>query len=456
MRKQKYFKLSPVKKGSFEFHGCYYIKEKEKALLIDGKNGGTIVVDKTLLEEIESGEISDDLRYKLISRGFAKEQNSPSVVCIENCPPRPTFFLLDLTSKCNFCCEYCLRYITGNEESITDLELENNLDKLVDYCRKYHIRGLDIQPWGGEPMLELEKIVRIRERFEQEGIPLNLTMETNGSLITPKAARILKENKVRVGISVDGHAALHNKYRHFMNGKDTFDSVKKGVENLRKAGFESIGGIGVVTRSTLENLDEVLDCLVYDLKFTGFKLTIMHSPSDEQACDYMLNENEIEEFADRLFEKLCDYYRKGIRTAEASVSNRMANLIYRNDRNICVSNGCRGGRRMLSIDKHGTIFLCELMDFPEQAIGTVHEEKSIPEMVEEALKTKDYFTEKRIEKCDECPWRYYCRGGCTAIVQYEKNHVEGVDPISCAFNRAIYPRLANLILTDPKLAVKFI
>lgn len=61
--------------------------------------------------------------------------------------------MLDLTSKCNFCCEYCLRYITGNEESITDLELENNLDKLVAYCRKYHIRGLDIQPWDGEPML---------------------------------------------------------------------------------------------------------------------------------------------------------------------------------------------------------------------------------------------------------------------------------------------------------------
>ena len=170
----------------------------------------------------------------------------------------------------------------------------------------------------------------------------------------------------------------------------------------------------------------------------------------------MLSEEEIAEYANRLFERLCQYYREGIETAEASVSNRMANLIYRNDRNICISNGCRGGRRMLSIDKHGTIFLCELMDFPEQAIGTVYESRSIPEMVEDALKTKDYFSEKRIDECDACPWHYYCRGGCTAIVQYECGKVQGVDRISCAFNRAIYPRLAELMLNDPKLAEKFI
>lgn len=32
----------------------------------------------------------------------------------------------------------------------------------------------------------------------------------------------------------------------------------------------------------------------------------------------------------------------------------------------------------------------------------------------------------------------------------------GVDRISCAFNRAIYPLLAELILKDPELAEKFI
>ena len=228
------------------------------------------------------------------------------------------------------------------------------------------------------------------------------------------------------------------------------------MENLRCTGFETIGGIGVVTKQTLAHLEDVLDYCVKELRFTGFKLTIMHSPADHALCKEMLDEKEIEEYAERLIDRFCMYYRQGFTSAESSISNRMANLIYRSKNNICVSNGCRGGRRLLSIDKHGTIFLCEMMDQPAQAIGHVSEARSIPEMVENAIREKDYFHEKRTPQCEECPWWYYCRGGCTAIVIYEKGHTEGIDPISCRFNRTVYPRLAEIMMNDPELALKFI
>ena len=68
---------------------------------------------------------------------------------------------------------------------------------------------MTIQPWGGEPMIEFEKILHIRKRFADEGIPLCMTMETNGSLVTEEAAEKLKQVGVKVGISIDGLSLIH-------------------------------------------------------------------------------------------------------------------------------------------------------------------------------------------------------------------------------------------------------
>lgn len=442
--------------GVFELGKIWYYKSGEKVMLVDPLHGGTIILSEDLFAELAEGRPSDDLLFKLAARGFASTDGAPGVREQEDSAPKPTFFMLDMTSKCNFKCEYCLREIEGNDESISMEQLDKNLDKLIEYAQDYGLTGLTIQPWGGEPMIEFDKILHIRERFDKTDIPLALTMETNGSLLTQEKAEALKKVDVKIGVSMDGTPEIHDHYRHLQGGQNTFALAQKGLENLRRSGFKTIGGIGVVTKQTLAHLEEVLDYYVKELRLTGFKLTIMHSPADHALCKEMLDEKEIEEYAERLVDRFCTYYRQGYTSAESSISNRMANLIYRSRSNICVSNGCRGGRRLLSIDKHGTIFLCELMDQPAQAIGHVSEARSIPEMVERAMKEKDYFNEKRIPQCEECPWWYYCRGGCTAIVIYEKGYTEGVDPISCRFNRTVYPRLAKIMMDDPELALKFI
>lgn len=442
--------------GNFSFGGAYVLERKEKGLLIDPQNGGTIILERQLLDQIKEKSPCDDLKFKLIAHGIAKAEGTPEVVCSCEGPPRPSFFMLDMTSKCNFKCSYCLREIEGNNDSISWEQLDRNLDYLIDYGKQYGLTGLTIQPWGGEPMIEFEKILHIRKRFTEEGIPLCMTMETNGSLISEEAAFKLRNAGVKVGISIDGNPDTHNYYRHLQNGKDSFELARRGIENLRKAGYTSLGGIGVVTKRTLANLDQILGYLIKELKFTGFKLSIMHSPANSALCQDMLDEKEIGEYAVRLIDILSDYYRAGYTAKESSISNRMSNLVYRSGSNICVSNGCKGGRRLLSIDKYGRIYLCELMDMPDQMIGTVENGRSIPEMVEQAIAEKPYFREKKIPKCAECPWQYYCGGGCTGIVLYERGCVEGVDEISCAFNQAAYAKLAEIMLDDPELALKFI
>ena len=442
--------------GNFTFTGAWCYEDGNRGILVDSMHGGTMILEHRLLKSMAEGRAGDDLRFKLIARGFAKIDGSREIASQDMCPPRPAFFMLDLTSKCNFKCRYCLREIEGNNESITWEQLDKTLDFLIAYAREYHLPGMTIQPWGGEPMIEFEKILHIRKRFDDEEIPLCMTMETNGSLMTEEAAEKLKQARVKVGISIDGYPAIHNYYRRLRGGQESFEDVWRGIQNLKKAGFTRIGGIGVVTRKTLEHLEDVLDFYVNVLGSDGFKLSIMHSPADSELCADMLDEHEIQQYAERLIEQLCVYYRSGKRVLESSISNRMANLIYRCNQNICVSNGCRGGRRLLSVDKYGDIYLCELMDMPDQRIGNVSDGRTIPEMVEQAISGKEYFREKKEEKCETCPWWYYCGGGCTGIVLYEKGCVEGVDPVSCAFNRAAYQKLAEIMLSDPELALKFI
>ena len=108
-----------------------------------------------------------------------------------------------------------------------------------------------------------------------------------------------------------------------------------------------------------------------------------------------------------------------------------------------------GGRRMVSFDMDGGIYPCELTDWPEERLGSVDGEQGLAEMVAAAAE-HPYFREKRKEACADCPWWYYCRGGCTSAVKYVRPQIEGVDEQECAMNQTLYPLLTRLLLQRPE------
>jgi uncharacterized protein len=119
---------------------------------------------------------------------------------------------------------------------------------------------------GGEPTLLpisfYEKAFLVQARLRRPGQKIENSFQTNATKLTPTWARFFRANKIRVGISIDGPAHLHNSYRSYRSGKGSYEDVMRGL-NLLKEHEVQFSGLVVVDEGTLEfGAERILDFLV--------------------------------------------------------------------------------------------------------------------------------------------------------------------------------------------------
>jgi len=165
--------------------------------------------------------------------------------------------------------------------------------------------------------------------------------------------------------------------------------------------------------------------------------------------DLCLTNDEIADYQERLLRKLVELNRRGYSIVELNVLDKLQNLLIRNKSNICISRGCMGGKKMIAIDQDGLIFPCDITDYKEEAVGSVDDGTDLVELLSKAHQANDFFAPKKSERCNTCPWWFFCKGGCTTAIKYKKGKVSGVDSLECLSNRAMYPALVGLVLHEP-------
>jgi uncharacterized protein len=109
--------------------------------------------------------------------------------------------------------------------------------------------NLSIVWHGGEPLMRgIEFFEKAYALINQSNAKTNASMQTNGTLITPKMADFLIENNISFGISLDGPREIHNSNRYFCNGRGSFDSIMAGIEVLKSKGYKRPSAIAVFTK----------------------------------------------------------------------------------------------------------------------------------------------------------------------------------------------------------------
>lgn len=421
----------------------------DQAFLISLLHGTTLCITRPCLEDLLHHRVHNETAFILVQRGLASYEGSRAP--IPQCGRiNPTFFLIDLTKACNLQCRYCFREPEVTAPHMTAEQIDRICDELIAYCQRHGLSCLSIQAWGGEPLIELSLIERIRHCFDETNIALQLTIETNATLITPSVARRLKNSRVEIGVSIDGCAAVHNAQRPFVGGSPSFARVREGIENLRQAGYTDFGSITVVTRNTLDHLPEVIRCFAQELHLPSIKLNLMRKTDRNRQL--ALDLQEIPSYVDNLLGELRACYEQGISIVEQNIAQRLANLLFRPCGNICNAHGCHGGYRMLSIGVDDGVYPCELSDIPSYCLGKIGQ-GDFTEMVQKAIDAQmEYFQPRRLDDCGECPWLFYCHGGCRSAMQYDCGDPCRIDATECAFNRALYPRLVEILMLDPAFA----
>ena len=161
-------------------------------------------------------------------------------------------FILKIHSRCNLSCTYCYVYEMADQawrerpRLMSQAVAEMTAGRIGEHVRAHHLSSVDVILHGGEPLLagtrgltELTELLRA-----QISAQVNLTVQTNGTLLRRPMLETLRELGIRVGVSLDGDAEATGRYRLYPSGRNSYDDVAEGLHLLGLPEFREIyGGI---------------------------------------------------------------------------------------------------------------------------------------------------------------------------------------------------------------------
>jgi GTP 3',8-cyclase len=160
---------------------------------------------------------------------------------------------ISVTDRCNFRCSYCMpKEVFDRDYAFLPQTSLLSFEEITRLARAFASHGVKkIRLTGGEPTLRkhLEVLVgMLAELRSADGQPLDLTLTTNGSLLTKKAQALADAGLKRITVSLD---ALDDTIFQRMNdvGFPVAD-VLAGIEAALAAGLAPVKVNMVVKRGT--------------------------------------------------------------------------------------------------------------------------------------------------------------------------------------------------------------
>jgi len=428
--------------------------EDNHCVLFEKESGHILCIDRDVFETFAVHKISKGIVRKLKSRCFIQRE---VLDCTDSaCVIKPEFFMVDLTNRCNMQCKYCLRDVNHTAHSASSQTIADICTYINNYATMYHPKNISIQPWGGEPLLELEHILAMRRLINPSDTKVHFSIETNGLLLSDKVLKKLYDARIGLGVSIDGYAEIHDGQRVSPNGMNTHHIVESHLKNAINLFGDRVGTITTVTRRSATHIECILDYLVQEIGLRHVKFNFVH-PSLFFNCEDMCVDDElISETILRLLKRLVELIEMGYQVEEHNISVKFQNLLTNQFTDICHSRGCNGGRRMIVFDQKGNIYPCEMTDMPKEKLGSIYASDDLLELVKRSVVKHDFFCAKKEKICEDCEWYIFCRGGCTVRTISCGKRPPMIDRIECAVNRSLYPALIELILNKPDVVNKML
>jgi len=112
---------------------------------------------------------------------------------------------------------------------------------------------------AGEPLILpvdfYQQAFHIQQKWNTQDAHITNSFQTNATLITQEWCDFILEHGIRIGVSIDGPAYLHDAHRVDRKNRGTFERVMQGIALLRKNNIPYTA-IAVVTSDTVQHPDE--------------------------------------------------------------------------------------------------------------------------------------------------------------------------------------------------------
>lgn len=386
---------------------------------------------KTAVEEL--------VKYKILNR--SEEDDDKVLQFVKSRIPAPAINVCYMitSEQCNLACKYC--FLGNNDEcKRSNFSLENmskeTADKAIDFfIKQIKLSGLDKEEdnrpaiifYGGEPLVNYDVLVYIAEKInalrnvEKCVKNMELSMVSNGLLLTEERALKLKELGVAIAISVDGFSEEANSMRVDVAGNNVYNKILKTLDMCKRIGVDVSLSV-TLSEETIKDTKAILE-LVDKYGVTSFGFNIMMS--DE---NFVLPQEYNEKAAQFIIDEFVELRKRGI--YEDRIMRKLKSFtksqVYFSD---CAATG--GGQ--IVIAPNGQVGICH---------GCLHNKQYFVSNVDDetfdATQHKDFIEWSQLtpvnkDECQDCAALGICGGGCpiNAMHLKEGNTIHDLDERFC-------------------------
>lgn len=352
---------------------------------------------------------------------------------------------LFLTLNCNMNCSYCSvrkpAYLARLKSHTMDRAMIARIMKFLDsYCY------IDPSPksiicFGGEPLLNFDLIKEVARAADLSAhthrnnwTHYDVSIVTNGLLMTAEKARYLAANDISVGVSIDGLSASATAMRTTKTGYT--QQLLKNIELMEQHGILKVFNT-TVSKHNISNIPSMLKKLSRISSVRCLALNKMHFSSPENVASYPDVDSFRHEY-DGLFDaaETVGYQIADITAMKQSLMNGTI------CDTICNSNGA-----MMAIDPDGNVSPCTAMcGVKNQTVlfGDGHRVMKSPLMRTWRRQTM-YAVKSCREACDILP---VCGGGCAANSYFLLRHIGSPYEQGCKWRRYLFERAVDSIARE--------
>ena len=325
----------------------------------------------------------------------------------------PFSLLIKPTSAdCNLRCRYCFYldkaelYSESRRHRMSAAVLESMIRSYMNTEQPCYTFGWQ----GGEPTLMgldfFKRVTALQSSCGRPGSSVANGFQTNGVLLNDDWAKHFAQYNFLVGVSVDGPAKIHDRFRRDIGGRGTHSRVMDGIGALKRNGVE-YNVLTLVSQANVAQPEAVYDDLCeMGVAFHQY-IECVEFDGQGKLRPFAVTGGEWGEFLCRIFDRwhAHDTHRVSVRLFDTVLAQLVDGI----------SNTCAAGCSCDSyfvVEHNGDVYPCDFNVMDALRLGNVQTHAW------EAMQSSETYVKFAAAKrrwnaaCGACPWLRFCHGDC--------------------------------------------
>lgn len=321
--------------------------------------------------------------------------------------------ILKGTNACNLRCGYCSLGEKKQVEMLGASDMSKALSWFLEYARKKNQRRVQIILHGGEPFLVPAEQYRfcfqeLQEKYKD--VEICYSAQTNGYELSEDYVELIRDYKIRIGVSLDGGKEVHDRQRKGICGEGTYEKVIGNIHMLKD------NSIPVSVLMVITQYHQKMDFQFFDF-LAREKIPVKVNPlyrvgEAEKNIDLALPDGYYGQFLIDLFEHMLN---DGIDLHVSPLEELLQAILYGNTPRGCsFCSSCIDS--FICINQNGEIYPCgRFSDCNAFKIGSIDTGIS-REGSKIITEIKSRRREELASKCIHCKYLRLCNSGCSAYI----------------------------------------